>query len=258
MEIVAYRRWTRRLWWDDYASIVPAIFECFKIVVTWLRLRRFDQSEHSRHLKITLSFMNQTCFGFIVWWSRISLALAVVRITPVGSKARPWAIGLTCYFILNFIAIVFGVTGICAMHTAWQHAKADIIGDVLLVGFPMYRLWCSKLQPAQRRLVFLVFSTSVLTLVAVGVVAIVSNGRVVKGPRALLVLLTTMNIEVITSHLIGVVSPQNQTSDNVVQISTSEAFLYHSDRNARPGNDNEVSKVTEDDSEAIPRQGIIV
>ncbi|TFK35217.1 hypothetical protein BDQ12DRAFT_612018, partial [Crucibulum laeve] len=209
---VAYRRCTRRLWWDDYASIVPAIFECFKIVVTWLRLRH--QSEHSRHLKVTLSFMNQTCFGFIVWWSRISLALAVVRITPVGSKARPWAIGLTCYFILNFIVIVLGVTVTCAMNTAWQHAKGnificrplyrvnlatmitDIIGDVLLVGFPIYRLWCIKLQPAQRRLVFLVFSTSVLTLVAVGVVAIVSNGRVVKGPRALLVLLTTMNIEV--------------------------------------------------------------
>ncbi|TFK32512.1 hypothetical protein BDQ12DRAFT_692395, partial [Crucibulum laeve] len=59
----------------------------------------------------------------------------------------------------------------------------------------MYRLWCIKLQPVQRRLVILVFSTSVLTLVAVGAVAIVSYGRVVKGPRVLLVWLMTTNIE---------------------------------------------------------------
>ncbi|TFK32523.1 hypothetical protein BDQ12DRAFT_500578 [Crucibulum laeve] len=59
----------------------------------------------------------------------------------------------------------------------------------------MYRLWYIKLRPAQRRLVFLVFSTSLLTLVAVGAVAVVSYGKVVKGPEASLVWLMTMNIE---------------------------------------------------------------
>ncbi|TFK32516.1 hypothetical protein BDQ12DRAFT_692410 [Crucibulum laeve] len=59
----------------------------------------------------------------------------------------------------------------------------------------MYRLWCIKLQPAQHRLVILVFSTSVLTLAAVGAVAVVSYGGVVKGPRVLLVWLMTTNIE---------------------------------------------------------------
>ncbi|TFK35224.1 hypothetical protein BDQ12DRAFT_726168 [Crucibulum laeve] len=214
---VDYRRRTRRLWWDDYAAIVPAVFECVKIAIIWLRLRSFDQSEDSRQLKVALSFMNQTCFGIIIWWSRISLALAVVRITPVGSKARPWVIGLTCAFILNFIAIVLGMTVTCAMSTAWQYAKGnilicgpsygvnlasvitDIVGDLLLVGFPMYRLRCLKLQSAQRRLVLLVFSTSVLTLVAVVAVAIVSYGSVFKGPGALLVWVMTLNIEEVIS-----------------------------------------------------------
>ncbi|TFK32519.1 hypothetical protein BDQ12DRAFT_773016 [Crucibulum laeve] len=175
LEGIEYRRRTRRLWWDDYASIVPAIFECFKIAITWFRLRHFDESEDSRHLKITLSFMNQTCFSFIIWWSRISLALAVVRITPVGSKARPWVIGLTCAFILNFIALVLGMT---------------------------VTLWYIKLQPAQRRLVLLVFSTSVLTLVAVGAAAIVSYGKVVKGSGAKLVWLMTLNIEVSNANIL--------------------------------------------------------
>ncbi|TFK35204.1 hypothetical protein BDQ12DRAFT_568986, partial [Crucibulum laeve] len=210
---VEYRRRTRRLWWDDYASIVPAIFACFTIAIIWLRLRRFDDSEHSQRLKVALSFMNQTCFGFTIWWSRISLALAVVRITPVWSKTRPWVIGFTCAFILNFVALVLGMTVTCAVNTAWQHVKSDIlvcgpsygvtlasviidiICDLLLVAFPLYRLWCIKLQPAQRRLVLLVFSTSFLTLIAVVALAIVSYGKVFKGPGALLVWVMTVKIE---------------------------------------------------------------
>ncbi|TFK35236.1 hypothetical protein BDQ12DRAFT_668731 [Crucibulum laeve] len=153
------------------------------------------QSEHARHLKVVLSYLNQTCFGLIIWWSRISLALAVIRITPVWSKTRPWVICLICAFILNCLTIILGMTVTCAVNTNWQHMKADIIGDLLLVGFPLYRLWYIKLQPAQHRLVLLVFSTSVLTLVAVVAVATVSYGRFFKGPGALLVWLMMLNVE---------------------------------------------------------------
>ncbi|TFK32127.1 hypothetical protein BDQ12DRAFT_716594 [Crucibulum laeve] len=210
---VYYRHRTRRLWWDDYASIVPAVFECFTAVVIWLRLRSFDDSEHSRRLKVTYSYMNTAAFGFVIWWSRISLALAVVRITPVWSKTRPWVIGFTCAFVLNWIVIVLGMTLNCVVNEPWKYLKGniltcgparvmtllsvttDIIGDMLLVGFPLYRLWSITLRPAQRRLVLLVFSTSVLTLVAATAVAIVSYGSLLKGPGVKLVWLMTVNIE---------------------------------------------------------------
>ncbi|TFK34325.1 hypothetical protein BDQ12DRAFT_636561, partial [Crucibulum laeve] len=179
---VEHRRRTRRLWWDDYASIVPAIFVWVMIAVIWLRLRHFG----------------------MFWWSRISLALAVVRITPLWSKTRQWVIGCTCAFIVTWVAILLIVSVSCAVNTDWQHLKADMlvcglthkvtlvsvptnfIGDVMLIAFPLYRLWYIKLRPAQRRLVLLVFSTSILTLVGEVVVAIVAFGRFLHGPEALL------------------------------------------------------------------------
>ncbi|TFK31968.1 hypothetical protein BDQ12DRAFT_716689 [Crucibulum laeve] len=189
---VEYRRRTRRLWWDDYASIVSAIFGCFSIAIIWLRFRRFDDSEHSHRLKVSLAYMSQICYGLTIWWARISLALAIVRITPIWSKTRPWVIGFTCAFILICVALVLGMTITCATNTAWQHPKVDIF-----ICGPSYgvTLWYIKLQPAQHRLVLLVFSTSVLNLIAVVALAIVSYGRVFKGPGALLVWVMTVKIE---------------------------------------------------------------
>ncbi|TFK35198.1 hypothetical protein BDQ12DRAFT_321847 [Crucibulum laeve] len=137
---VEYRRRTRRLWWDDYASIVSAIFGCFSIAITWLLLGRFDDSEHSQRLKIALSYMNQICFGFTIWWSRISLALAIVRITPVWSKTRSWVIGFICAFILIFVMHLVGIPVTCAMNTAWQYVK----GDILICG-PSYGVTIASL-----------------------------------------------------------------------------------------------------------------
>ncbi|TFK31964.1 hypothetical protein BDQ12DRAFT_617932, partial [Crucibulum laeve] len=125
-----------------------------------------------------------------------------------------WFIGFTCAFILIFVMLVLGMTVTCAMNTAWQHLKGDIlicglsygvmlasiiidiICDLLLVGFPLYRLWCIKLQPAQCCLVLLVFSMSCLTLMAVVVLAIVSYGNFFKGPGALLAWIMMVKIEV--------------------------------------------------------------
>ncbi|TFK35215.1 hypothetical protein BDQ12DRAFT_737664 [Crucibulum laeve] len=319
---VEYRRRTRRLWWDDYASIVSAIFGCFSVAIIWFRLGHFDDSEHSHILKVSFAYMSQTCYGFTIWWSRISLALAVVRITPTWSKTRPWVIGFTCAFILIFVALVLGMTITCATNTAWQHVKGDIficgpsygvtlisviidiMCDLLLVGFPLYRLWYIKLQLAQHRLVLLVFSTSLLNLIAVMALAVVSYGKVFKGPGALLVWVMTVIIEEavsviacnlpvlflwgyrtfssdddeplgdhVTPHwsrvaLGGVSTPafslsdlpggHSQTSDDVVQISASEASLPSQIGTHREENFNNGWMATENVSDSISRKDTIV
>ncbi|TFK34322.1 hypothetical protein BDQ12DRAFT_372532, partial [Crucibulum laeve] len=202
---VEYRRRMHRLWWDDYASIVPAAFECVAIAIIWLRFRRYGDSEQVRQLKIALSYMNITCLSIIIWWSRITLALAVVRITPVWSRTRLWVIGFACAFIVAWIAILLAMLVPCAVNTDWQHVRVDIIlcaasyrvtdvtvptnltSDMILVGFPLYRLWYIKLRPAQRRLVLFVFSTSVLSLFGELTVTIIAYGKLFSGPGAMLV-----------------------------------------------------------------------
>ncbi|TFK34320.1 hypothetical protein BDQ12DRAFT_763571 [Crucibulum laeve] len=197
---VEYRRRTRRLWWDDYASIGPAAFECVAIAIIWLRFRRYDDSEHVRQLKIALSYMNMASLSIIIWWSRISLALAVVRITPVWSKTRLWVIGFTCAFMVAWIALLLIMMVKCTVNTDWQRIRADIIlcvnltSDLILFGFPFYRLWYIKLRPAQRRLVLLVFSTSVLSLTGEVAFSIITYGKFLNGPGAMLVWPMTSNI----------------------------------------------------------------
>ena len=34
---VEHRRRARRLWWDDYATIIPAVVEVLNVAVLWLR-----------------------------------------------------------------------------------------------------------------------------------------------------------------------------------------------------------------------------
>ncbi len=35
---VEHRRRARRLWWDDYATIIPAVVEVLNVAVLWLRI----------------------------------------------------------------------------------------------------------------------------------------------------------------------------------------------------------------------------
>lgn len=35
---IEHRRRARRLWWDDYATIIPAVIEVLNIAMLWLRI----------------------------------------------------------------------------------------------------------------------------------------------------------------------------------------------------------------------------
>ncbi len=49
-----HRRRTRRLWWDDYATIVPLLTEGLNIAVLWLRFRQGSCEIHKLELFIEL------------------------------------------------------------------------------------------------------------------------------------------------------------------------------------------------------------
>ncbi|KAF8992184.1 hypothetical protein BDQ17DRAFT_1432598 [Cyathus striatus] len=212
---INYRRRTRRLWWDDYAASVPAFTECFNAAFLWIRLRHFSDEEDAllREMKVTLSFLNSGLFATTIWWSRISMALAIVRISPEWSKSRIITLFATSAFIFNWITLVVSFTVVCALRSSWQHSHADvlicgpatmitiasiamdIIGDVYLAALPLYRLWRLRLPLAQRRLIRLVFSTSLLTLPPVLLVLVWSYGGIIRGPGFGLVWIMLLQME---------------------------------------------------------------
>ncbi|KAF8999796.1 hypothetical protein BDQ17DRAFT_733387 [Cyathus striatus] len=225
-----YRRRTRRLWWDDHAALVPAIIEFLNIAVFWIRIRHFDAEDDIllRQLKIDLSYINSACFATIIWWPRISMALAIVRITPHWSKLHRITLCVTFLFILNWIALGLAFIITCVVHSLWTHANSDIlvcgpayyvtpasvttdiVGDTILVILPLHHLWRLRLRRSQRRLILMVFSTSLLTLITAVVVVIFSYASVLRGPGGLFVWLMVTQIEeaisVIASNLTVLIS----------------------------------------------------
>ncbi|KAF9554190.1 hypothetical protein CPC08DRAFT_615074, partial [Agrocybe pediades] len=217
---IACRRKDRRLWWDDYAAIPPACINIINVVVLWLRLRYSPREpprqNHSVIELIITEFRTET-----VPWSRISLALAVVRITPIFSRARGVSIWMTGAFIIIWLSLLTTMITRCVTSTDWQRSPSavlicgpgywvtvaslscrfdssfhvselnfsvvgDVIGDIFLVTIPLYQLWSINLPSEDRLRVRLVFSTSLFTLISAVGLCIFSYGGVAKGPGRLI------------------------------------------------------------------------
>lgn len=122
--------------------------------------------------------------------TRISLALAFARIFPPGERTRAYAIGLAIFFAMLFVSVVVPGTISCSKRSSWlfhagivvqcdfstrfiiyfiagmmkisfhsPHAQqywilANVVGDLLLVCSPIYKLRRVKLPQSQRRLIF--------------------------------------------------------------------------------------------------------
>ncbi|KAF9002166.1 hypothetical protein BDQ17DRAFT_1426127 [Cyathus striatus] len=156
------------------------------------------------------------------------MALALVRITPEWSRLRTMTLYTTFAFIINWIALVVFFTAICALQTSWQYVSGDVLacspaigtsaanmatgitGDIYLVTLPLYRLWRLRLPAAHRRLVRIVFSTSVITLVAAVAALIFTYGGILRGPEAwlpwMMILKAEEALSVIASNLTVLIS----------------------------------------------------
>ncbi|KAF9002137.1 hypothetical protein BDQ17DRAFT_1484314 [Cyathus striatus] len=187
---IEYRRRSRRLWWDDYAAAVPPVSECITVGVLWLRLRHFSDEEdvQLRQLKINLRFTNAVSFHTTLWWPRISMALALVRITPEWSKFRLITLSAAPTIFVIWAAFVVLCTLPCALNTVWENANTDVL----------------------RHLIRVVFSTSLLTLVVTVVILITIYAGVIDGPGASVVWATVVQTEealsVIASNLTVLIS----------------------------------------------------
>ncbi|KAF9003227.1 hypothetical protein BDQ17DRAFT_1242408, partial [Cyathus striatus] len=212
---IYYRHRSRRIWWDDYAAVPPALSECLNVMVLWARLQHFGIYYNNVFI---MSFRDLTR---VLRWSRISMGLAIIRIMPEWSKSRVISLCVTSAFILNWTALVTAFTVICSLHTDWEFddidylicspayaasaasIATDIVGDVFLAALPLYRLWSLRLPPGQRRLVRLVFSTSLLPLIVAIFLFILTYGGITKGPGSVVIWTMMIQIEVSSTSVLS-------------------------------------------------------
>ncbi|KAF8966776.1 hypothetical protein BDZ97DRAFT_1756370 [Flammula alnicola] len=185
---VGYRWRTRRLWWDDRIVMIAMVADCIYIVIMWFKLRKdkiswIASDDHT--FVYSEWFSSFLCFT-IVWVSKICLALSVARIFLPGHPFRIWAFYFIGILILCYLASTFIVTFACEGSPWWQlnyqrctteaHSLnvaaligaliLDTLTDVVLVIAPVIMLWRVKLPPKQRILLLVLFSSSILTIIA--------------------------------------------------------------------------------------------
>ncbi|TFK70118.1 hypothetical protein BDN72DRAFT_942523 [Pluteus cervinus] len=179
-----YRRQIRRLWWDDYTSIITLIMESAMFTTLWVTSGR--QYFLPRDPKAIASFMLESVSLILILWStRICLALSIARIYPSGEKHRRLAFGLVTVFSVMGLCIGSGYLTTCATYVIrFGHNRkkpiciisrgllivtfiGELSSDVLLVAFPLFALWNVKLPKNQRRLILLVFSAGICTITVI-------------------------------------------------------------------------------------------
>ena len=60
-------------------------------------------------------------------WSKISIALAVLRVIPNWSRIRPFAIAMPVIFLVFWAALLTTMITTCAIHTEWHSSQAQIL-----------------------------------------------------------------------------------------------------------------------------------
>ncbi|THH18191.1 hypothetical protein EW146_g2738 [Bondarzewia mesenterica] len=183
---LAHRTRTRRLGWDDFFAGLALCFLFICLVAIWVRtdvqgVGPLYQSHHARLVAYWLLTIDFTCS---LWAARLSIILSIIRVMPPMVLIHRVARWFTFFFVLLWAALIIQKVVHCTSDLSWEQKEepqchlghaigiteltADFVSDVILVALPLRLLWNLSLPTRQRRLLFTLFSASmVITLVSV-------------------------------------------------------------------------------------------
>ncbi|KAF5322940.1 hypothetical protein D9619_002269 [Psilocybe cf. subviscida] len=190
---LAHRFRIRRLWWDDYASIVPLVFNVYYLYSIWsksLQLRMNSPAETTRQLYDSY-WLTILPFLVILWISRAVQASTLVRVFWRRHAARRVALSvvsamiicfvvsvlvnfLTCKSGANLLPSVPGRVVNCSTGEGLEKARKgimlaiDALGSSVLVIAPIYFLLRVRLKDSsERRLIFVLLWGGILAMLVV-------------------------------------------------------------------------------------------
>ncbi|THU87481.1 hypothetical protein K435DRAFT_782444 [Dendrothele bispora CBS 962.96] len=212
----AHRHRIGRVWFDDYIAMFVVPVDLLYLVVLWLRYR-FGTPQYSIDLRVALYFLSGIPFFIIVWGSRMSIALSIVRVLPEKHKLRRVIYGLMSLFAVFCLALCLQAAVYCGTHTEWHKTPGvqcngtiwitsltfDLMGDLTLVGIPIAALFRSSLPRTQRQLVHYIFSASILTCLTSIATHIFILGPVSWGPARGQMVLFFSHIEATTCLMVS-------------------------------------------------------
>ncbi|KAH9485637.1 hypothetical protein JR316_0002547 [Psilocybe cubensis] len=187
------QRWRKKLmWWDDYAVIPPIVCNFIGILLFWLQFKNHNTITWDTVDEDSNTFLFSWWLYFFVgysmlWGSRLSLSLTLARLFMPGNPCRKLALVLSGATSLLYIASIL-VTTLGCRGSPWWKLKIEtcftttttvsfgrliatlfaleFISDLFLIAGPLTLLWRIKFPPTERLLILSLFSSSILTLLA--------------------------------------------------------------------------------------------
>ncbi|KAL0576433.1 hypothetical protein V5O48_005538 [Marasmius crinis-equi] len=232
--IVRYR--ARRMWLDDAWAFVALICAFMLLVGMWIRTDVPGEGplHQPRSARVVAYWMVVLSFTNTLWAARMSIIFSVIRLVPPMMRLRRISNISAILFLLMWIGLLIQKTYICAENKSWYQRDppqcrlgqgvainelvTDAISDVLLAVIPIRLLKGVTLMKDQRKMLYIIFGSSLLiTLVSI------VHAVFVLGPTGLL--------EAITAQA------QAATALIVADIGVLGSLLYRRVRRGRQGFD---------------------
>ncbi|KAG9310175.1 hypothetical protein JVU11DRAFT_9799 [Chiua virens] len=174
-------RWKiRRLWWEDVWSGIACLCAIVQLTSEWTYLKGDWQASLVGFWMYALGF---TC---IVWAVRMSILFSVARIVHSTKRMRWTVIVLATFFTSVFVAYETWKIWWFALDSSWTkqtdfytrparwlpHSMyvyelcTDCVSDALLISLPVRLLWKMNLPANQRRMIIVIFSSSIIVTMA--------------------------------------------------------------------------------------------
>ncbi|KAG2075905.1 hypothetical protein BDR04DRAFT_806562 [Suillus decipiens] len=175
---LAYRIWLRRFWLEDALAGVAFLCGVAWLTSCWTYVGAGEES-------IISFWVYAFTFLSVVWAVRQSILLSIVRIVYTTQHLRRLILGLVGLFFGLWAGVVAQKAWDYGHNTSWYHTTghasiimphpmvafelmADCLSDTILIVLPLRVLWSVKLPRRQKRMIYAIFSSSIIiTLISI-------------------------------------------------------------------------------------------
>ncbi|KAF9262539.1 hypothetical protein L218DRAFT_928906 [Marasmius fiardii PR-910] len=182
--IVRYR--TRRMWLDDAWVFVALVCSLMLLVGMWIRtdVPGTGPLNQPREVRVIAYWMVALSFTSTLWAARMGIIFSVIRLIPPMMGLRRISNISAVLFILMWMGLIAQKSYICSVNNSWNrnpvpqchlgHGIAinelitDAVSDFLLAAIPIRLLKGVSLMSDQRKMLYIIFGSSLLiTLVSI-------------------------------------------------------------------------------------------
>jgi len=165
----------RRFWWEDACAVVASISCIVCAVSSWLRLETTD------NYSMVSFWIHAITYTIVVWSVRLSILLSLLHIMSPLLRLRRVMILVAALFVLMWSSLTISFA---VRHASRRDATrdssdtverwlvaifellADILSDASLICLTIHSLRHMKsLQPSQRRLIIIAYSSSIFVTI---------------------------------------------------------------------------------------------